>query len=160
MWCVNYVQSLTAALYVRGHRNQLERDRETALASLTVSPSPDRLFTLYELQNRLAQWSLSDESIRLHREATLLKSSISRVMNTSLDSLQEYTHQLSSISDIVSIGSFSRTEYYCDGICDDVRSCSVCEVPSSNDECDRASSSGDFTAILLVEADRSVDSTL
>lgn len=155
-----HLQSLIAALYVRGHRNQLDGDRNAVLASLNTVSSPNRLFTLRELQNRLAQWSLSDDSIRLHREATLLKSSISRAMNTSTDSLQEYTHRLSSSSLIVCSFPPSQPECHGHDVCFDVCSCIVRKVPSSYEERCRASSSGDVSAVLLVETDRGSHSTL
>lgn len=144
---------MIAALFVRGHRNQLDRDRDTILTSLSTVPSPDCLLSLRELQSRFAQWSLSEDSIRLHREATLLKSSISRVMNTSLDSLQEYTHQLSSSSLLVWLLPYSRTECDGHGFRFDLRSCSLREIPSPYEEYPRSSSSRDVAAILLVEAD-------
>ena len=102
-----HLKSVIAALYVRGHRSQLDQDRDAILTSLGTAPSPDCLFTLRELQNRFARWSLSEDSVRLHREATLLKSSISRVMNISLESLEEYTHQLSASSLLVWLFSYS-----------------------------------------------------
>lgn len=130
------------------------------LASLDAISSPNRLFTLRELQSRLAQWSLSDDSIRLHREATLLKSSISRAMNTSTDSLQAYTHRLSSSSLIVCSLLPSQPECHGHGVCFDVRSCVVREVSSSYEEHCRSSSSGDVLAVLFVEADRGAHSAL
>ena len=151
---------MIAALYVRGHQSQLDGDRNAILASLDAISSPNRLFTLRELQSRLAQWSLSDDSIRLHREATLLKSSISRAMNTSTDSLQAYTHRLSSSSLIVCSLPPSQPECHGHGVCFDVRSCVVREVPSSYEEHCRSSSSGDVLAVLFVEADRGAHSAL